>query len=48
MPLRLHKYLGGTINGLDARSEGVGGTADHAHLLVSLKSPIAWPISCGN
>ena len=35
---RLHEYLGGTINGLGASSEGVGGTADHIHLLVSLKS----------
>ena len=35
---RLHEYLGGTVNGLEAKSEGVGGTADHLHLLVSLKS----------
>ena len=35
---RFHEYLGGTVNGLDGKSEGVGGTADHVHLLVSLKS----------
>ena len=33
----LHSYLGGVVNGLDASSEGVGGVADHVHLLVSLK-----------
>ena len=33
----LHAYLGGIVNGLDAYSEGVGGVADHVHLLVSLK-----------
>ena len=33
----LHAYLGGIVNGLDAHSEGVGGVADHVHLLVSLK-----------
>ena len=35
---RLWEYLGGTINGLGGHSEGVGGTADHIHLLVGLKS----------
>jgi REP element-mobilizing transposase RayT len=34
----LHSYLGGIVNGLDAHSEGVGGVADHVHLLVSLKA----------
>ncbi|MCE0496861.1 MAG: IS200/IS605 family transposase [Methylacidiphilales bacterium] len=39
-PLRphLHEYLGGTVNGLGARSETVGGTSDHVHLLVELKA----------
>ncbi|WP_254510564.1 IS200/IS605 family transposase [Anatilimnocola floriformis] len=35
---RLHEYLGGTIQGLEGYSEGVGGVADHIHMLVSLKS----------
>jgi len=35
---RLHEYLGGTVNGLDGFSQGSGGTADHVHLLVGLKS----------
>ena len=35
---RLHEYLGGTANGLHAQSRGVGGTADHVHLLLGLKS----------
>ncbi len=35
---RLHEYLGGTVNGLDGYSQGVGGVADHVHLLVGLKS----------
>jgi len=35
---RLHKYLGGTVNGLQGFSQGVGGTEDHVHLLVGLKS----------
>ena len=33
----LHEYLGGTVNGLGGKSKGVGGTADHVHLLVGLK-----------
>jgi len=33
----LHSYLGGIVKGLDAHPEGVGGMADHVHLLVSLK-----------
>ena len=35
---RLHEYLGGTVNGLDGISQGVGGVADHVHLLVGLKA----------
>lgn len=35
---RLHEYLGGTVKGMGAHSEGVGGVADHVHLMVSLKS----------
>jgi putative transposase len=35
---RLHEYLGGTILGMDGRTLGVGGVADHVHLLVTLKS----------
>ena len=36
--MRLHEYLGGVVGGLGARSEMVGGTADHVHLLVELKA----------
>jgi len=36
--LRLHEYLGGTIRGLGGFPEGVGGMADHVHLLVGLKA----------
>ena len=35
---RLHEYLGGTISGLGGFPQGVGGVADHVHLLVGLKS----------
>ncbi len=35
---RLHEYLGGTVNGLGGFSQGVGGVADHVHLLVGLKA----------
>ncbi|MFL5341326.1 MAG: transposase [Gemmataceae bacterium] len=35
---RLHEYLGGTVTGLDGFSEGVGGVADHVHLLVGLRT----------
>ncbi len=35
---RLHEYLGGTIRGLGAFPEGIGGMADHVHLLVGLKA----------
>jgi len=34
---RLHEYLGGAVRGLDAIPQGVGGVADHVHLLVGLK-----------
>jgi putative NIF3 family GTP cyclohydrolase 1 type 2 len=36
--LRLHEYLGGTIRGLGGFPEGVGGVADHVHLLAGLKA----------
>src|SRR6516165_6262048 len=35
---RMHEYLGGTISGLGGFSQGVGGIADHVHLLVGLKA----------
>ena len=35
---RLHDYLGGTIRGLDGYPEGVGGVADHVHMLIGLKA----------
>jgi len=35
---RLHEYLGGTMRGLGAVPEIVGGVADHVHLLVNLKA----------
>ena len=35
---RLHEYLGGTITGLDGFPQGIGGVADHVHLLVGLKA----------
>jgi putative transposase len=35
---RLHEYLGGTVAGLEGFPQGVGGMADHVHLLVSLKA----------
>jgi REP element-mobilizing transposase RayT len=34
----VHQYLSGTIEGLNGISEGVGGVADHVHLLVGLKA----------
>jgi REP element-mobilizing transposase RayT len=36
--VRLHEFLGGTVRGLEGVSEGVGGVADHVHLLVSLRA----------
>ena len=35
---RLHDYLGGTIRGLGGFPEGIGGVADHVHLLIGLKA----------
>ncbi len=35
---RLHEYLGGTVNRLGGFSQGIGGIADHVHLLVGLKA----------
>ena len=35
---RLHEYFGGTVNGLDGFPQGIGGVADHVHLLVGLKA----------
>jgi REP element-mobilizing transposase RayT len=35
---RLHEYLGGAVKGLGGFPQGVGGTRDHVHLLVGLKS----------
>ncbi|HEY5893489.1 MAG TPA: transposase [Chthoniobacterales bacterium] len=31
---QLHEYLGGTVLGLGGETSGVGGVADHVHLLV--------------
>ena len=35
---RLHEYLGGVVHGLEGVPEGIGGVADHVHLLVGLKA----------
>jgi REP element-mobilizing transposase RayT len=35
---RLHQYLGGTLAGLGGSPQGVGGMADHVHLLVGLRA----------
>ena len=35
---RLHESLGGTVEGLRGSAQGVGGIADHVHLLVGLKA----------
>jgi len=34
---RLHEYLGGAGRGMDGTPQGVGGVADHVHLLIGLK-----------
>jgi len=34
---RLHECLGGLVRGMEGLPQGIGGTADHVHLLVSLK-----------
>ena len=36
--VRLHEYLGGVVSGLAGFPQGVGGVADHVHLLVGLKA----------
>jgi putative transposase len=35
---RLHEYFGGTISGLGGFPQGIGGVADHVHLLIGLKA----------
>jgi REP element-mobilizing transposase RayT len=35
---KLHDYLGGTVRGLGGFPQGIGGVADHVHLLVGLKA----------
>jgi REP element-mobilizing transposase RayT len=35
---RLHEYLGGMVRNMEGVSLGVGGVADHVHLLVGLKA----------
>ena len=35
---QLHKYLGGTVRGLEGIPEMIGGIEDHVHLLVGLKT----------
>jgi len=35
---RLHAYLGGIAKGLEATPVAIGGTADHVHLLIGMKS----------
>ena len=35
---RLYEYLGGTVRGLGATSQGIGGIEDHVHLLVGFKA----------
>ena len=34
---RLHEFLGGVARGLDGIPQGIGGIADHVHILVALK-----------
>jgi putative transposase len=35
---RLHEFLGGILRNQGGSSEGIGGTADHVHILASLKA----------
>ena len=35
---RLHDYLGGIVGNMGGIPQGIGGVADHVHLLVSLKA----------
>jgi putative transposase len=36
----LHEYLGGTVKGLKAFPQGVGGVADHVHMLVGFPATL--------
>jgi len=38
MRARLHAFLGGSVRTLGGVAEAVGGTADHVHMLVSLRT----------
>ncbi len=35
---KLHEYLGGTLKGLDASPQIIGGIEDHVHILTSLRA----------
>ena len=35
---QLHEYMGGIVGGLGGFPEGVGGVADHVHLLIGLRA----------
>jgi REP element-mobilizing transposase RayT len=35
---RLHSYLGGIVKGLGGTPLAIGGSADHVHLLIGIKS----------
>jgi len=35
---RLHEYIGGTVRGLGGHPDGIGGTADHVHVLLGLRA----------
>lgn len=35
--VRMHEYLGGTLAGLGAFPQGIGGVEDHVHLLVGFR-----------
>jgi len=35
---RLHEYIGGTVRGLGAVAENVGGIQDHVHILLSVRT----------
>jgi len=35
---QLHRYLGGTVRGLAAVPEAIGGVADHMHLLIGFQA----------
>ena len=38
---RLHAYLGGIVGELDGKALTVGGTADHIHMLISLRPTVS-------